>query len=362
MLRGKCGTHNVCGRGPLRPMLCRTIVLGMIAAAMCGCRHPLQMIAETRAIVHPSVAEDRGPLADMPVIPADGPSCAKIALIDVDGLLVNAPLTGLSSLGENPVAIFRERLDRIEADHCFRAVVVRINSPGGGVTASDIMWRDLSAMKCRTHLPVVACLVDVATGGGYYVATAADQIVAHPTTITGGMGVILNLYNLQDAMAQFNIVGAPIKAGKHVDLGTPIAAIDDDARRILQQIADQYHDRFREVVRTARPEHDPSKEEDFDGRIFLAEEALNRRLVDSIGYLDDAVALARQMGCAPDAQVVMLHRCNDAVRSPHGTSPNSPIQSSILPVSMPGWERAQMPAFLYMWQPDPTLEHRATGR
>lgn len=331
----------------------------LVAAA--GCRG-IEARTQSRVIMHNSAVEDRGPLAEMPVIGRALRSPEKIALIDVDGLLVNAPITGLGTLGENPVAVFREKLDRVAADPCFRAVVVRINSPGGGVTASDIMWRDLREFRARSGVPVVACLMDVGTGGAYYVATAADQIVAHPTTITGGMGVILNLYNLRDALMQFNIIGTPVKAGAHVDLGTPIKDMDDEGREILQRIADQYHARFREVVRATRPEHDPGREEDFDGRVFLAQEALERRLIDSIGYLDDAADLARQLGRAPAAKVVMLHRCHDAARSPYAVSPHQPAQTGLLPLSVPGFERSQLPTFLYIWQPEPTLERRATGR
>jgi protease-4 len=312
--------------------------------------------------MHQSAAEDRGPLAEMPVIADQCAVETKIALIDVDGLLVNTPLAGMGSLGENPVSIFREKLDRIAADPCCRAVVVRINSPGGGVTASDIMWRDLRTFKQQTGLPVVACLMDLGTGGAYYLASAADHIVAHPTTVTGGMGVILNLYNLQDAMMQFNIMGAPIKAGKYVDLGTPIVPPDEEARQILQHAADQCHRRFQEVVRITRPEHDPNRLEDFDGRILLAQEALDHRLIDSIGYLDDAVATARRMGGALSAPVVMYHRSNDAARTPYAVTPNIPLQTGMLPLSLPGLERTQLPTFLYIWQPEPTLERRATGR
>ena len=114
------------------------------------------------------------------------PQACLVAVVDVDGILLDSDATGLGSLGENPVAVFRERLDAIECNRRVRAVVLRIHSPGGSVTATDIMWRDLAAFKCRTHLPVVACLMDVAAGGGYYLATGADCIVAHPTTVTGG--------------------------------------------------------------------------------------------------------------------------------------------------------------------------------
>lgn len=339
-----------------------TLAVWLVLATVCGCRGPLQAVTQSRVIMHSSTVEDRGPLAEMPVIADPCAAEGKIALIDVDGLLVNTPMAGICSLGENPVSIFREKLDRVAADPCCRAVVVRINSPGGGVTASDIMWRDLRTFRERTGRPVVACLMDLGTGGAYYLATASDHIVAHPTTLTGGMGVILNLYNLQDAMMQFNIMGVPIKAGRHIDLGTPIEPADEDARQILQQIADQYHARFREVVRMTRPQHDPRRQEDFDGRIFIAQAALERRLIDSIGYLDDAVAVARQLAGAPAAQVVMYHRSNDAARSPYAVTPNSPIQTGMLPLSLPGLERTQLPTFLYLWQPEPTLERRATGR
>jgi len=334
---------------------------GIIAAALAGCRGPLQAITQSRAVIHNSPVEDRGPLTERTVLPGDQ-SGEKIAIVDVDGLLLNTPMAGLGSLGENPVALLREKLDCAAADPCYRAVVLRINSPGGGVTATDIMWQEVQRFKRQTQLPVVACLMDVGAGGAYYVATAADQIVAHPTTITGGIGVILNLYNLQDTLMQFNILGTPVKAGRHIDVGSPLAPLDDEARQILQSIADQYHKRFQEIVQTARPRHDPQRTEDFDGRVFLAPEALERGLIDRIGYLDDAVAVAREMGRCPLAPALMLHRANDPARSPYAVTPNMPLQGSLLPLSVPGFDRTQMPAFLYLWQPEPTLERRAAGR
>jgi protease-4 len=296
----------------------------------------------------------------MPVVPDRTPAPqGKIALIDADGLLLNCDMSGLGSLGENPVALFREKLDRVASDPCYRAVVLRINSPGGGVTASDIMRRDLSRFRRDTGLPVVACLMDLGTGGAYYVATAADHVLAHPTTVTGGMGVILNLYNLQEAMMYFNIIGTPVKAGLHTDLGTPIEPMSEESRAILREITQSFHARFRDVVRQARPLHDPDRAEDFDGRVFTAQQALERNLIDSIGYLDDAVAVARQLGNCPTARVVMLHRSNDRARSPYAISPNAPIHGPLMPVSIPGFDRSQMPTFLYLWQPEPTLLRRA---
>jgi hypothetical protein len=173
----------------------------------------------------PPVNPNAGPVR--PVVVAAGASSGRVAIVDVDGLLLNTPFVGPLSVGENPVALFRERLDAAEADPCVKAVVVRINSHGGGVAACILMRRDLERFKSRSGKPVVASLLDNACGGAYYLATAADQIVAGEATVTGGLGVILNLFNLQDLMAQFNVIPQPIKAGELADIGKLFARAKD---------------------------------------------------------------------------------------------------------------------------------------
>jgi protease-4 len=306
-----------------------------------------------------------GPVCPQVVVPGTG---ARIAIIDVDGLLLNYPMVGMGSMGENPVALFRERLEAAAADPCVRAVVVRINSHGGGVTASDIMRRDLLAFKARKGVPVVACLMDVAAGGAYYLATAADQIVAHPTAVTGGIGVILNLYKLDDTMAlTLNAQSVAIRAGEKIDMGSPLAYAGrelgdevDQGRQLLQEIADEYHRRFIEAVQSSRPVNDPT-EAIYDGRVFTAPTALAYGLVDRLGYVDDAVALARDLASAPGACVVLYHRSNDRARTLYAVTPNVPLQSTLLPMSVPGLERSKLPTFLYLWQPEPSME-RLGGR
>jgi protease-4 len=283
----------------------------------------------------------------------------KIALIDVDGLLLNTDMTGPGSQGDNPVAIFRERLMAVGRDPCVRAVVVRINSPGGGVTASDIMRHDLVEFRSRTGLPIIACLMDVGAGGAYYLATAADQIYAHPTTVTGGIGVILNVYNLSDALAQQNIIATPVKSGDNIDLGSPIRGLDAPKRLLLQTMSNEFHIRFREVVLNSRKLLPESQAAAFDGRVFTGRQALELGLVDSLGYLDDAIAAARQLGGVPQASVVIYHRGTDPAHSLYAITPNVPLQAGLLPLSIPGLDRAKLPTFLYLWQPEPTLEKMA---
>ena len=338
-------------------------------ASLClftGCHQlpPLRALAKVQVDADAALSpvDDHSPVGETPLpgqcLSANAP---RIAVLDVDGLLLNSNMTGLYSQGDNPVALFRERLDAIEADPLVCALVLRINSPGGGVTATDIMWHDLQDFKLRTHLPVIACLLDLGAGGAYYLATGADQIIAHPTTITGGIGVILNHYNLQDAMSQFNIVAAPIKSGKNIDLGTPIRALDDERRQLLQTMADEFHDRFRRVVAKCRPEVDQTDSSNFDGRVFTAEQALKRRIIDHIGYLDDAIELAQDVAHQPCSKIVFFHRLKDEARSTYAVTPNVPLQGGLIPFSLPGFDRSKLPSFLYLWQPEPTME-KLSGR
>jgi protease-4 len=334
-----------------------------------GCHSPFKVLTDSRLAVDGPVAlkvtaevpptNRMGPVIQMPVAGQAESSCgAKVAVVDVDGLLLNTGMIGLYSNGENPVDLFREKLDAAAADPAICAVVLRINSPGGAVTATDMMWQELQTWRAKTHRPVVACLLDLATSGAYYLATASDLIVAHPTTVTGGVGVVLNLYNLEDFMGGLRIVPQPIKAGKNIDTGTMNRPLTPEGQRLLQEMADEFHGRFQEVVRQGRPHFDPAKGTTLDGRVFTARQALQRGLIDQIGYLDDALTRAREAAGKPDARVVLLHRPNDPAWTPYATTPNTPLQTSLFPLSLPGAERNRLPTFLYLWQPDPTLERR----
>ncbi len=312
------------------------------------------VVSENEVVVHTPPVQNAGPLLEMPVV-GSANSATKVALIDVDGLLINEERVGIYSLGQNPISVFREKLDYVACHPEFCGVVLRIHSPGGGVTAADIMARDLEAFKVKTGLPVVACLMDVATGGAYYLAVGADRIVAHPTTLTGGVGVILNLYDLRDTMAQFNILTQTVKSGENIDVGTPTHKLSPKSQLRLQEIADEFHARFIARIQQRRPPTAGIDKRIFDGRIFTALEAKAQGFVDQIGYLDEAVALAAGSNDSACVGAVLLHRRNDWARSPYDISPNTPIQRTLFPIDMPGLTRSRLPTFLYLWQPDPTL-------
>lgn len=281
--------------------------------------------------------DNERPIVPMP-LDGDGGKCAKgpkVAIVDIDGLLLNTNLTGPYSSGDNPIDLFREKLDAARAPDV-AAVVLRINSPGGSVTASEVMWDELMRFKRATGKPVVGCLMDFGCGGGYYLATACDTIVAHPTTVTGGIGVILNLFNFQGTLNLAKVENLSVKAkdSPKIDLDYRIGVLNEDDKDLLIGMADELHAQFKKVVRARRP-HLRDEATSFDGRVFLAKQALERGLIDAVGHLPDALDAARSMAGCPTAGAVMLHRKNDAARTPYATTPNVPLQASLLGVSVP---------------------------
>lgn len=306
-------------------------------------------------------APDPGPVVPVVVrAGSNGTRSPRVAVIDVDGLILNQNLTGLYSAGENPVGSFREKLEAAAADPRVRALVLRINSPGGGVAATDLLAEELRRFRQGTGKPAVACLLDVATGGAYYLAVGCDRIVSLPTTITGAVGALVNHANLEDAMAQLNIRVETVKAGPLVDMGTVTAPLSDDSRALFQEMANGFRDRF--SVRVARQRPAMSSQDLAaigDGRIVSAPRALALHMIDTIGYPDDAIAEAERLGGVSGAEVVLFQRAGYPTRSIYATAPNTPIQSELIPFSYPGLERSKLPAFLYLWQPDPTLTRQA---
>jgi protease-4 len=341
------------------------------AAMTSGCHHPIPVQAQFQGAAQLGTQADvRGEVAiKLPTVSDPGPMVAsviqtsrlgdaapRLALIDVDGLLLNQNSDGILGSGENPMAVFREKLTAAAADGRVAALVLRVHSPGGGVTACDIMADELDRFKACTRKPVVACLMDVATSGAYYLAIGADRVVAQPTAITGGIGAIFNHVNLQDAMAQLNVVSDPVKAGSRIDMGSVTGPLEPETRALLQEMAGEFHQRFLERVARRRPGMTQADRRDLrDGRIVAAPRALALHLVDRLGYLHDAIHEAEGLAGVTDSEVVIYHRPGTPTRSLYAISPSPPRLSEAIPLSYPGLDRTKLPTFLYLWQPDPTV-------
>src|SRR5207237_668539 len=153
-----------------------------------------------------------------------GEGRAKILLLKVAEVISDEPTRHAFGLieEESTVARVHSELEKAADDDRVKAVVLRIDSPGGGVTASDEVWSDIVRFKKKRGVPVVASLGDVAASGGYYVACAADRIVAHPTTVTGSIGVIMTSLNLEGLLAKVGVRNQTFKAGEHKDILSPL--------------------------------------------------------------------------------------------------------------------------------------------
>jgi len=274
----------------------------------------------------------------------------KILLIDVSGVVSSEGRDMLGGLSRKPdhVSQLKEQLEKAAEDRRIQAVVVRINSPGGTVTASDIMYRELLAFKQEHGVPVVASCMDIAASGGYYIAMAADSVYAHPTTVTGSIGVIALKFNAKGLLDKIGVKDETITSAALKDSMSPFRGMSEQERSIMQTILDDLHGRFIDVVCAGRPKLTEEQVAALaDGRVFTAHQAREAGLVDEIGYLDDAIREAeKRSGLRSGARVVMYHR-------PHHYKNNIYSQTSInvLSFGIDGLDCGLPLRFMYVWNP-----------
>ena len=186
-----------------------------------------------------------------------------------------------------------EHIKEFRKDDVIKAIVIRVDSPGGGVGPSQEIFTEL--MRTRSVKTVVASMGSVAASGGYYVAAATQAIVASPGTITGSIGVIMEHVNLTELVRKIGISPVVIKSGEFKDLGSPFRELGKDEKQLLQQLVDELHQQFVSDMARARDMATEAMAELADGRVYTGQTALNLNLVDRMGNLEDAVALAAEL-------------------------------------------------------------------
>ena len=278
-----------------------------------------------------------------------GASAPKVALVDVTGLIVDARRFEFPTRGENPVARFTEALKKAEADHHVKALIVRINSPGGGVTASDVLYRELQEFKATTHKPVVVLMSGVAASGGYYLACAGDEIIANPTTITGSIGVIIQTFNFSEGMRKIGIKADAITSGPNKAMGSPFEPMPPEHRAVLQGLVDEFYDNFLAVVVENRS---GLAEDDLkwitDGRVISGRRAAEVGVVDRLGDLRDAFRAAKKRAGVEAAQLVKYHRPLEHVGSAYARAAAG-TEVNFLQLNLAG--PVDQPGFFYLWDP-----------
>lgn len=282
---------------------------------------------------------------------------SRVAVIDVSGLILNSEQTGLLSRGENPVAYLHERLNEARADRRVKAVILRINSPGGTVTASDAMYRQVLQFKADTHKPVIVLMTDVAASGGYYLACAADHIVAHPTSITGSIGVIVQTVSFKPLLDRVGINAQAITSGANKDVGSPLSYLSPEHRAILQRLVDDFYTRFTKVVRESRPKIPADRFAQLtDGRVLSGSDARDAGLVDDVGDIYDAWTIAKQRAGIQSAHLVLYHRKLQRVTSPYTVAAGAQdlrpgaTQINLAQFNLPDGLQSSA-GFYYLWQP-----------
>jgi protease-4 len=274
----------------------------------------------------------------------------KIAIVDVEGVLSSDEQETILATKESQLVAFVEKLKRAEADDDVKALVIRIDSPGGDVTTSDILYHELVRFKQRKKIPVVAAFMGVAASGGYYLASGADTIVAHPTSITGSIGVISMHFSLTGLLDKIGVKVEALKSGPRKDVGSPFRTLDEADRKLLQSLIDQFYARFLDVVAEGRKGRlSPAEVKVLaDGRVFTAQQALEAKLVDRVGYLEEAVGEALARAQVKKANVVMYSRRPSRIKNEYSVSAAAQ--------SMPGSELDQARKLLgfhcyYLWEP-----------
>jgi protease-4 len=323
-------------------MLTRTMLVLLLLAGGC---------TRMRFVVEAVPAEDE--LTETEVLRDDGArnSDPKIVLIDVTGLLADRERPGLLRRGENPVSRFTESLSKAAADTRVRGVIVRINSPGGAVTACDVMHRELLRFKEKTGRPVVILMSEVAASGGYYLACAGDEIIAHPTSITGSIGVIIQTINFSEGMRRIGIRADAITSGPNKAMGSPFEPMPPEHRALLQGLVDEFYEGFVDVVVDRRPQLKTADLEWItDGRVVTGRRAAEVGVVDRLGDLQVAFDSTKGRADVVRARLVKYHRPLEYVGSAYGSAPSSGTQVNLLQLNLAGLENDQ-PGFYYLWDP-----------
>jgi protease-4 len=276
----------------------------------------------------------------------------KIVVIDVSGMITNSRSSGLMGTGENPVSLFVEMVDKAQADPNVKGVVLAINSPGGGVTASDIMYQRLLQFKAARKVPVIASIQDVGASGAYFISCGADRIMATRNSITGSIGVIVQLFSFAGTMEKMGIESKAITSGRFKDMASPFKPVNKEDDALLQGIVNTYYGQFLGVVAKGRPKLTPERIRELaDGRVYTGQDALANGLVDELGYVEDAEAEAKALSGAKRVKIVIYHR-------PLGYRPNEYASAGTvvaggskmdINVNLPNMMELVQPQFLALW-------------
>jgi protease IV len=235
----------------------------------------------------------------------DGDELQKIVVLEVNGVIQDGEDTGalLAASGYNHQSFLR-MIEQAKNDDTVKAIVLRVNSPGGGVVESAEIHDRLLKLKKETKKPIYVSMGSMAASGGYYISTAGDKIFASPETITGSLGVIMQSLNYEGLAKKYGVELVTIKSGPYKDIMNPARKMTEEEKEILQQLIRNSYEGFVKVISEGRHLPESEVRKIADGRIYDGRQAKQLKLIDEFGYLDDTIAALKKDHHLADAQVV----------------------------------------------------------
>ena len=360
---GQHGVHpspgpSAYGAGGARPSGLGTLTKGCLIVGVAGTAVIVLLVVAVTLLVFGAAAGGAGQVIGyyrgvqvQEVTVSGTPSSPQVVLIPVRGILV----PGGTPFGiHDPARVLSSMLDRAREQRA-AAVILALNTPGGGITTCDVMLKMLKDFRREGGVPIVALMGDVAASGGYYVASAADHIMAHPTTITGSIGVMMPLYDASRLLRMLGVADRTVKSGEFKDLGSPFADKTPEERQresqVLNDIVDHMHERFVQVVAEGRALEPEEVRKLADGRIYTSEQAQELKLIDSIGYERDAVEKAKELAGLTDVHLVEYGRARSLMEMLLLRSGGTDVTVHL--DTLPGSAQAG-DYLMYLWRP-PTV-------
>jgi protease-4 len=317
-------------------LICLILVLASFSA---GCAPKIKLL--------PDATE---PLREFVI---SGSAKEKVLVIPIRGVISDNPRGSIFKQPSMVQAVVSQ-LRLAEKDQLIKAIILKVNTPGGSATASDIIYHEIMNYKKKSGAKVVAAMMDLATSGGYYVSLPADLIVAHPTTITGSVGVIFLMPKIDGLMSKIGVAVDIQKSGRNKDMASPFRQATEEERRLLQDLTDTLGNRFAKLVKTHRKINPKKLDQIITARVYIAKDAKAVGLVDEVGYLSDALSRAKKIaGLSEDARVIVYRRteyANDNIYNT-ATAQSGNLDISLINLNLPKALSSLDTGFYYLWLP-----------
>ncbi len=313
----------------------------------------LMMVLSGCTLVSISLVPEIKPLQEKVL---EGEGKYKILLVDLDGMISLGEETDALRLKTKPskVAFIREALQKAEGDADIAGVIVRINSPGGTVAASDMIYHEIVTFKQKRKIPVNAYVTELGASGGYYVASATDRIIASPAAIVGSIGVIALKFNIEGLLSKIGVSEETYKSGPKKDFWLPFRPSSPQEQKMLQDIIESLYSMFVKVVCANRQGRLAEEEVKAlaDGRVLTASEALEAGLIDQTAYLDETIDAMKKTLNIAKARVITYARPGTFKSNIYSEMPLlSPRVINLISINAEDFSLFSGVQFMYLWYP-----------